>query len=229
MGETAEEIAALDGLTREECDAFSLHSHQRTADARDGGRFDREIVPVSKASRCRSSGSILGAASELAPDTQLVVEAVPERPDLKATVLKAAEDAVGTDTVLATNTSSLSGHGPGQGPEPPRPIPGDALLQPVPASKLVEVVVAGRTDPTLTEMAVAWVRGIGKTGIVVQDRPGFASSRLGVLLGPRDDSDAGRGRRRRRGHRHRHGTHLTRPRILTGRRPAQPAMGDQPR
>ena len=94
MGETAEEIAALDGLTREECDAFSLHSHQRTADARDGGRFDREIVPVSKASRCRSSGSILGAASELAPDTQLVVEAVPERPDLKATVLKAAEDAV---------------------------------------------------------------------------------------------------------------------------------------
>jgi 3-oxoadipyl-CoA thiolase len=47
MGDTAEEIAALDGLTREECDAFALRSHQRAADARDSGRFAPEIVPVS--------------------------------------------------------------------------------------------------------------------------------------------------------------------------------------
>jgi 3-oxoadipyl-CoA thiolase len=47
MGDTAEEIAALDGLTREECDAFALRSHQRAADARDSGRFAPEIEPVS--------------------------------------------------------------------------------------------------------------------------------------------------------------------------------------
>jgi acetyl-CoA acetyltransferase family protein len=46
MGETAEEVAALDGITREESDAFALRSHARAIAAIDGGRFDREIVPV---------------------------------------------------------------------------------------------------------------------------------------------------------------------------------------
>ncbi|WP_448616532.1 thiolase family protein [Modestobacter sp. URMC 112] len=46
MGETAEEIAALDGLTREECDAFGVRSHERALAAQDAGRFQREIVPV---------------------------------------------------------------------------------------------------------------------------------------------------------------------------------------
>jgi 3-hydroxybutyryl-CoA dehydrogenase len=127
--------------------------------------------------------SILGAAGELAPDTELVVEAVPERPDLKAAVLRAAEDAVGPDTVLATNTSSLSVTELAGVLSRPDRFLGMHFFNPVPASKLVELVVAARTDPTLTETALAWVRGIGKAGIVVQDRPGFASSRLGVLLG----------------------------------------------
>ncbi|MGW6745711.1 thiolase family protein [Streptomyces sp. NPDC055025] len=46
MGETAEEVAALDGITRAESDAFALRSHQRAVAAREAGRFDREIVPV---------------------------------------------------------------------------------------------------------------------------------------------------------------------------------------
>ncbi len=46
MGETAEEIAALDAITREECDAFALRSHERALAAQDAGRFDREIVAV---------------------------------------------------------------------------------------------------------------------------------------------------------------------------------------
>jgi 3-oxoadipyl-CoA thiolase len=46
MGETAEELAALDGVTRLEADAFALRSHRRALAARRAGRFDREIVPV---------------------------------------------------------------------------------------------------------------------------------------------------------------------------------------
>ncbi|MET8830190.1 thiolase family protein [Streptomyces sp. NPDC004610] len=46
MGETAEEVAALDGITRAESDAFALRSHQRAIAAQEAGRFDREIVPV---------------------------------------------------------------------------------------------------------------------------------------------------------------------------------------
>jgi hypothetical protein len=46
MGETAEEVAALDGITRTESDAFALRSHDRAIAAIDAGHFDREIVPV---------------------------------------------------------------------------------------------------------------------------------------------------------------------------------------
>ncbi|MCG7203358.1 thiolase family protein [Streptomyces arenae] len=46
MGEAAEEVAALDGITRAESDAFALRSHQRAVAAQEAGRFDREIVPV---------------------------------------------------------------------------------------------------------------------------------------------------------------------------------------
>ena len=46
MGETAEEVAALDGITREDSDAFALRSHERAIAAVDAGRFDAEIVPV---------------------------------------------------------------------------------------------------------------------------------------------------------------------------------------
>ncbi|MFF7244621.1 thiolase family protein [Embleya sp. NPDC008237] len=46
MGETAEEVAALDGITRARSDAFALRSHQRAVAAREQGHFDREIVPV---------------------------------------------------------------------------------------------------------------------------------------------------------------------------------------
>ena len=51
MGETAEEIATLDGLTRDECDAFALRSHQRAVAAQDAGRFEKEIVPVTVRAR----------------------------------------------------------------------------------------------------------------------------------------------------------------------------------
>jgi 3-oxoadipyl-CoA thiolase len=46
MGETAEEVAALDGIGRDECDAFAMASHQKAVAAIDAGRFEREIIPV---------------------------------------------------------------------------------------------------------------------------------------------------------------------------------------
>jgi 3-hydroxybutyryl-CoA dehydrogenase len=138
---------------------------------------------LESAARVSARLSILASADALDPSIDLVVEAVPEQPELKAAVLRAAESAVGADTVLATNTSSLSISELGGALHRPERFLGLHFFNPVPASKLVEIVAADRTYPTLVETAGGWVRGIGKTGIVVRDRPGFASSRLGVLLG----------------------------------------------
>jgi 3-hydroxybutyryl-CoA dehydrogenase len=134
-------------------------------------------------------GSVLGrltlvdSAAELDPATGLVIEAVPERADLKVEVLRAAESAVGPDAVLATNTSSLSVTELAAALERPARFLGLHFFNPVPASKLVEVVVARETDQELVGTASGWVRALDKTDVVVKDSPGFASSRLGVLLG----------------------------------------------
>ncbi|RFU22080.1 3-hydroxyacyl-CoA dehydrogenase family protein [Geodermatophilus marinus] len=127
--------------------------------------------------------ALLDSPAELGDGTGLVVEAVPERADLKAGVLRAAEAAVGPDAVLATNTSSLSVTELAAALERPARFLGLHFFNPVPASKLVEVVVARETDPDLVARASGWVRALGKTDVVVRDSPGFASSRLGVLLG----------------------------------------------
>lgn len=113
----------------------------------------------------------------------LVVEAVPESLELKAGVFRAVEAAVADDAVIATNTSSLPVSELAALLERPQRVLGLHFFNPVPASLLVEVVVAAQTDPELVERAAGWVRVLGKTPVVVRDAPGFASSRLGVAIG----------------------------------------------
>jgi 3-hydroxybutyryl-CoA dehydrogenase len=127
--------------------------------------------------------TLVDAPTDLSPDTGLVVEAVPERADLKIAVLTAAESALGAGAVLATNTSSLSVTELAAALQRPARFLGMHFFNPVPASKLVEVVVAPETAPEVVESTRGWVRALGKTDVVVRDSPGFASSRLGVLLG----------------------------------------------
>ncbi len=112
-------------------------------------------------------------------DHPLVVEAVPEIIDLKAdSFRKIAAAAPGA--VIATNTSSLSVSDLALSVD--NPVIGLHYFNPVPASKLVEVVVADSTPEPLVDLAREWVAGLGKTPIVVKDAPGFASSRLGVAI-----------------------------------------------
>jgi 3-hydroxybutyryl-CoA dehydrogenase len=56
------------------------------------------------------------------------------------------------------------------------------FFNPVPASTLIEVVLAKETSPELAATAKSWTEALGKTAVVVNDAPGFASSRLGVAI-----------------------------------------------
>jgi 3-hydroxybutyryl-CoA dehydrogenase len=116
-------------------------------------------------------------------NADLVVEAVPEEAALKVRVLSAAERVVGDDTVLASNTSSLSIAGLAEGARKPDRVLGMHFFNPVPPSSLVEVVLGPATADAVRDRVVGWVRALGKTEVVVRDSPGFATSRLGVLLG----------------------------------------------
>lgn len=112
----------------------------------------------------------------------LVVEAVPEILELKTGALATVEEHLRPDAWLASNTSSLSITRLAAGLARPDRFCGLHFFNPVPPSALVEVVLGGRTDPLLRDLAVGWVSALGKTPIVVHDAPGFASSRLGVAL-----------------------------------------------
>lgn len=118
---------------------------------------------------------------DLAP-ADLVVEAVPEVWDLKVSALQEVEQRLSPTAWLATNTSSLSVDGLAGHLKRPERFCGLHFFNPVPASTLVEVIIAGTTSPELQELSVQWVKGLGKTPVVVRDAPGFASSRLGVAI-----------------------------------------------
>ncbi|WP_255411234.1 3-hydroxyacyl-CoA dehydrogenase family protein [Rothia uropygioeca] len=115
-------------------------------------------------------------------DRQLVIEAVPEIWDLKVESLRRAESNVGENSWLATNTSSMSVDGLAETLERPERFCGLHFFNPVPASKLVEVVVGKKTSEELQGHTQEWVAGLNKTPVTVHDAPGFASSRLGIAL-----------------------------------------------
>lgn len=121
--------------------------------------------------------------AEAVGDADLVVEAAPESLELKRAIFARVEASAPPGALLATNTSSLSIAQVAEALERPSRFLGLHFFNPVHIMKLVEVVWGPATDAPTLDRGVAWVQGLGKEPVVVKDSPGFASSRLGVLLG----------------------------------------------
>ncbi|WP_049922518.1 3-hydroxyacyl-CoA dehydrogenase family protein [Halopiger djelfimassiliensis] len=116
-------------------------------------------------------------------DADLVVEAVPEDMDLKREVFADVEAATGEETVIASNTSSLSVTEMASVLDRPERAVGLHFFNPPHLMDLVEIVVAEQTDERTETVAVDYVRDIEKEDIVVRDSAGFATSRLGLATG----------------------------------------------
>jgi 3-hydroxybutyryl-CoA dehydrogenase len=116
-------------------------------------------------------------------NADLIVEAAPERLDLKQDLLREVESLSNKAFIFATNTSSLSITEIAKASERPQNVVGMHFFNPVHLMRLVEIVV-GKATGDDTVVAVEQVsRRLRKEPIVVRDVPGFASSRLGVALG----------------------------------------------
>jgi len=113
----------------------------------------------------------------------VVIEAVVEDLQVKQRLLATIERSVLPDTLLASNTSSLSIGQLAAGLTRPGRLVGMHFFNPVHVMKLVEIVTHDRAAPGVNDRAVTFARQLGKEPIVVNDSPGFASSRLGVVLG----------------------------------------------
>ena len=130
--------------------------------------------------------SNLEAVSDLAQavsDADLVIEAVPEIPDLKHSIFAQLDTLVPSHCVLGTNTSSLSIADIAAATSRPEQVIGMHFFNPVPIMKLLELVRHERTSEATIALAEQAGEAMGKTTILVKDIPGFATSRLGVVLG----------------------------------------------
>jgi 3-hydroxybutyryl-CoA dehydrogenase len=121
--------------------------------------------------------------SEACQGAEVVVEAVVEDLATKCGVLREAAGPAVPQALLATNTSSLSVTEIAKSQPRPDRVIGLHFFNPVHVMRLVEVVVPDHCPEQTRSQALDLVRALGKEAIVVKDSPGFASSRLGVVLG----------------------------------------------
>jgi 3-hydroxybutyryl-CoA dehydrogenase len=121
--------------------------------------------------------------SEAADGADLVVEAIPERMELKLETFRELDRLAPAHALLGTNTSSLSVTEIAGAVADPGRVIGLHFFNPVPLMKLLEIIRGLRTSDDSIARARSFAERIGKTPIVVNDWPGFATSRLGVALG----------------------------------------------
>lgn len=144
-----------------------------------------ELGKVSAADRDAALGRIrpFDALAAACAGTDCAIEAVPEVLGLKREIFAAVDRAAPDHALLATNTSSLPVGEIAAAVRAPGRLVGMHFFNPVHLMKLVEVVRHARSDAAAVSLAALLATQLGKTPITVADSPGFASSRLGLVIG----------------------------------------------
>ncbi|WP_309113937.1 3-hydroxybutyryl-CoA dehydrogenase [Saccharothrix sp.] len=179
MGAGIAEVLARTGLTvvAVDVDEEGLtrgrgHLDHSTSRAVAKGKLD-------DAARAELLGRISYATSlDALADVDLVIEAVPERMDLKAQVFADLDRICRPEVVFASNTSSLSITEIGVHTGRPGKVVGMHFFNPAPVLKLVEVVRTVVTEPDVVTDAVAFAESLGKSPVVIGDRAGFIANAL---------------------------------------------------
>jgi len=185
MGHGIAQVAAMAGHTVVLADAsleLALEGIERVRENLDAGVARGKV----KAETRDTALDLIRAGDGLADaarDAAIVIEAVPERMDLKRAVFAELDAAAPADALLGTNTSSLSITDIQAGTAHPGRVIGLHFFNPVHINALVEVVRGRETSEATVSRSLEFLKGIGKETVLVNDSPGFATSRLGVLLG----------------------------------------------
>ncbi|HET6612899.1 MAG TPA: 3-hydroxyacyl-CoA dehydrogenase family protein [Kofleriaceae bacterium] len=185
MGHGIAQVLAQAGIGVTLCDRDDAIVRAAVARIRDnlaGGMARGKVTQAdmeAALARIEVATDIAGAAAL----ADVIIEAVPEVLALKKQALTAASSAAPDHALIASNTSSLSVADLADGVAGPQRVVGMHFFNPVHIMKLCEVVTHARIDDATVDTARALAERLGKTPITVADAPGFASSRLGVVLG----------------------------------------------
>ena len=111
-------------------------------------------------------------------DTDLVVEAATENIDLKLKIFKQLDEICNPNTILATNTSSISITHIASVTNRPKKVIGMHFMNPVPVMKLVEVIRGKETSDEVTNIIMDMSKSLRKIPVEVNDAPGFVANRI---------------------------------------------------
>ena len=135
-------------------------------------------MPAEQMQACVDRLKLANSMSDLAP-CDLVVEAIVERLDVKQRLFAELEDIVGPETVLATNTSSLSVTAIAAAIKRPEQLAGFHFFNPVPLMRVVEVIAGLKTGASVCQRLTDFTRQFGHTPVAAQDTPGFIVNHAG--------------------------------------------------
>ncbi|MEE8148350.1 MAG: 3-hydroxybutyryl-CoA dehydrogenase [Longimicrobiales bacterium] len=144
--------------------------------------LDRQVKKdlLTESEKAETLGRITGFTSleSAVAEVQLAVESVPEDAELKYSIMRSLDDACPDDTILASNTSSISITEIGARTTRPERVVGMHFMNPVPVMKLVEIIRGLGTSDETTTAVMTMARELGKTPVEVNDFPGFVSNRV---------------------------------------------------
>uniref|UniRef100_A0A832I514 3-hydroxyacyl-CoA dehydrogenase n=1 Tax=Eiseniibacteriota bacterium TaxID=2212470 RepID=A0A832I514_UNCEI len=185
MGRGIAYVAALGGFaTRlQDTDAAQL----ARASAEIGELLDKGVaagkVAADDASRARANLEGVATLEEAARGADLVIEAVPERIELKIEIFAALDRLAPPGAIFASNTSSLSITEMAAATTRADRVVGMHFFNPVHRMKLLEIVRALETSEATLEAARAVGAAMGKECVVVRESPGFVTSRINAMIG----------------------------------------------
>jgi len=180
MGNGIAHVAALRGRTATlvDVDAGALERALASIDRNLDRQVAKELIDEAAKSAALArivTSQDLAAASDQA---DLVIEAAPERAELKYSIFEAIDEAAPPHAILASNTSSISITQIAARTKRPQQVIGMHFMNPVPVMQLVEVIRGLATSDETTHAILELAEELGKTPVEVNDSPGFVSNRV---------------------------------------------------
>jgi len=140
--------------------------------------LSKERIDEATKEACLKNITSFTDLGEAVKNVELVVEAATENISLKERIFKDLDEKTGPNTILATNTSSISITRMAALTSKPDKVIGMHFMNPVPIMKLVEIINGYATDNAVTELITSLTKDIGKVPCVANDYPGFVANRI---------------------------------------------------
>lgn len=184
MGQGIAELALTSGETVTLCDALAAalpRARERIA-ANLARSVEKQRLSDHERTQALARLHFSETPSDAVASAELVIEAAPEKLELKRELFATIAQSAPAHALLATNTSSLSVSDIASAAAGPERVVGLHFFNPPQVNKLLEIVRGRATSDDTITRARQWGERFGRDIIVVSDSPGFASSRLGVVL-----------------------------------------------